>query len=883
MRRKEGPLRGVEDALPYRGGELRAIDDAFAHGARVVTVRGVAGVGKTLVARGYASYIARERGERVAVLSASDVESSRVLASRIAAALGQVVDGDTSDPVLLAAPNDRPLLVIDDLPVELDGVPALIDRVASAARVLVTAREGLALFASAEIRVLPLPLPEVDADLAAVPSLDGPEVAAWPLALQLFANTVREAGRRVPPSVVELRAWTGLCRAAGGIPLALVILARAAANHSVRELDRMRERLLDVPNAKGSLEAHHASLRAAIARSFEGLKDRDRDALVCASVTRAEFDMETFVALQPNGDDADGASVQSLDELLRRSLLEVEYRDDGPVYSVATPIRLFALECARPEALERAECSLRDHVVLRAREHRDALLGEAPGAAIAALQSLEPEMVGILATASARPGDEAWRSAGAYVADAMLSVRQATVGLSSDQIAEYARTLDILAAGPSAPIASARLALARSAMQTFGAKGAMPYFEVAVTAAQSAGSEAFVRAVSSSAFAAAEVGDMEGALASLSAASERLDDCTDATLAFAFACRAEVFAIAGRSEEAIANAAQAKEVAAAARSVLGAVFAGTVHAYSLAETGALAHAVTALDALVGLARRERLARLARETAVVRAFVVLRSGDAEKAAELLATIRDESVDARAPLWVRLATLGLAVAEAALGRDEPSRRSFLSLTGLESPLESWRPFANCGYAGLAVLAALAGDVDIARQHLAAAHRQPSAVALEQLFLDGLTSIAARAAGLVEDAELAKLMTHARRQRADHWFAKLEAVAADRRKLVVSPDGLSFRAPGSAVVQRCAQGPAARIFRALVDRAERGGAPLGLDEAIAIGWPGEKVRAASARNRVHVTIARMRNGGLREVVLHDGEGYRLDPRVQIVRAEL
>ena len=74
---------------------------------------------------------------------------------------------------------------------------------------------------------------------------------------------------------------------------------------------------------------------------------------------------------------------------------------------------------------------------------------------------------------------------------------------------------------------------------------------------------------------------------------------------------------------------------------------------------------------------------------------------------------------------------------------------------------------------------------------------------------------------------------------------------------------------------------ILRALVDhKTDPSRAPLGLDEVLEAGWPGEKMSPESGARRVYVTINRLRKLGLGELLLTTGDGYALAPRVDVVR---
>ncbi|AKF09979.1 hypothetical protein [Sandaracinus amylolyticus] len=71
-----------------------------------------------------------------------------------------------------------------------------------------------------------------------------------------------------------------------------------------------------------------------------------------------------------------------------------------------------------------------------------------------------------------------------------------------------------------------------------------------------------------------------------------------------------------------------------------------------------------------------------------------------------------------------------------------------------------------------------------------------------------------------------------------------------------------------------PLRRIVEALVHAMSRGDA-LSLAEIVAIGWPGERMRASAAKNRAHVALSTLRSLGLARALVRSARGYALDPR--------
>jgi predicted ATPase len=57
------------------------------------------------------------------------------------------------------------------------------------------------------------------------------------------------------------------------------------------------------------------------------------------------------------------------------------------------------------------------------------------------------------------------------------------------------------------------------------------------------------------------------------------------------------------------------------------------------------------------------------------------------------------------------------------------------------------------------------------------------------------------------------------------------------------------------------------------------LGVDELVAAGWPGERVRSDAGARRVYTALSTLRREGLRDVIVKRDQGYCFDPDVQVV----
>ena len=104
-----------------------------------------------------------------------------------------------------------------------------------------------------------------------------------------------------------------------------------------------------------------------------------------------------------------------------------------------------------------------------------------------------------------------------------------------------------------------------------------------------------------------------------------------------------------------------------------------------------------------------------------------------------------------------------------------------------------------------------------------------------------------------------------------------AAIQNELVIDGDGSWLRTPSGALVKFAAGGALRAIVRRLAhERVRYPGRAISRGALVRSGWPGEAILPAAAKNRLHVTIARMRRAGLEGLLLHDDDGYFLDPKI-------
>ncbi|HLN76064.1 MAG TPA: LuxR C-terminal-related transcriptional regulator [Nocardioidaceae bacterium] len=298
--------------------------------ARLVTLTGQGGIGKTTLARGAATDHERARREDTWAVDLADLVDPDLLGHSVAGAFGvQLPYGAAGAADVAAAVADRAgLLVLDGCEAMLDAAVELVAVLLATAprlRVLATSHRHLGVTGEVVVPVGPLAADEAQALFAA-------RAAA---ALPSFRLTDDNAA-----------AVARLCEALEWVPLAIELAAARIVVLSPQGiLDRLgdRQRLL-AKGARGA-PARHRSLRASLEASNELCTPDERLLWARLSVFTGGFPLEAAEVVCA-GDGIDGADVLDLvDGLLEKSVLTRE--DDGASY-----VRFRMLESLREYAAE---------------------------------------------------------------------------------------------------------------------------------------------------------------------------------------------------------------------------------------------------------------------------------------------------------------------------------------------------------------------------------------------------------------------------------------------------------------------------------------------------------------------------------------------------
>jgi len=328
--------------------ELRMVRAWLADSAaRLITLVGPGGVGKTRLALEIARSVADEGTTRVVFVPLAGISEASFVGPSIADAFGfSNVSGADLTTRLRAACEDRAtLMIVDNCEHVLDAAPLLADLLTSAEslRMLATSRAPLRLRGEREYAVGPLALelgsePLAPADLARIP------------AVQLFVERIRDVQPDFRLTAGNADTVTAICRRLDALPLALELAAPwmkvLPAEDLYRRLDH--DVLLSTA-APRDLPERQQTMSATIGWSYQLLDPNEQRAFRRIGALPGRFPIEAAAAVLAgiHGERDSSASynaIAAVAGLIDKSLLS---RTDSvvpnrPLYQMLETVRAYA-------------------------------------------------------------------------------------------------------------------------------------------------------------------------------------------------------------------------------------------------------------------------------------------------------------------------------------------------------------------------------------------------------------------------------------------------------------------------------------------------------------------------------------------------------------
>lgn len=835
---RSAPLPHDESAFFGREAEQADVLDRLASGARLVTITGLGGVGKSRLAIACATSTAGEVAF-VSLAGSTGLEASvravaRACGVKLAAESRTTAALKALGAALAARPGGRLLLVLDEAEPRTTGSKELAEGVLAAASslvVLATAREPLG--AKAEEKLLLGPLGQADA-------------------CALLVDRARlAAGRDV---AIPDASAAQIVEKVDRLPLAVEL---AAARLDVLGPEELLARLGTMPALRASLEASWALLDA-----------EEQRTLAEVTVFAGAFDVEAAERVVSS---AERDVVEVLSALVQRSLV-VRADGSGP------RARLRVLETVRTWARGKlaevglAEETERRHLALcleRAERWAARAYGESGARALDELAELLPD-----ATAAFDRRNEAEPVSAARLVVALsdlllfrglLDLREGLAAAGAEA-AERGGDAAVLARALALQ-ARVDLELGLTAKAEAGLRRAIGLAADETTRLDATRSLGWLQIARGDPAAEAALEDVRARHAARGEARGEAD---------ANAALGVLYALTGRRAEALR----------AMQSALG------IHV----ETGDALRQEKLLGfgALAGFDAKELARGLPRD---VLSRAPARSLDAIPAsvAEVVASEAEAGRRWRESLDAYLAGAACDARGDTSGAIAAFDRALAGFRLASMP----RGLVGAS-AHAAVTFELAGDAAEADARLSAAREAAgsdpalgrvvsafaAAKAVARAPTDGVALRAAEAelarSALVEGAPPELVAARAVLARLLSPGARHLPATPSETDLLVGPESRWFARRDGAKVDLVRYGPVRRLLDALVvRRLERPGEALSADDLIAAGWPGERMRHTAGLLRVYSGIRRLRRMGLEDVLVTRDDGYLLDAAAEVRRA--
>ncbi len=317
-------------AFVGRERELAELERLLAEGARLITITGLGGMGKTSLALALARRLEEHSTfEQVFFVPFEALSDPQRVLERLVAVLMPTSTGD--DPLTALRERlgvGRSLLVLDGFEHLTAGAGRIAELLEASptTSLVVTSREPLGLSAETLYPLAGLALPQSASEALASPEKFG--------ALNLYFLTARRLDPRLAKDEGSLETALGLCRLVVGAPLGIQLAAGLTRAVAPEELLQLLEGDMDeLVSTDSAVTERHASLRAVFERSWGLLSEVQRGALAGCSVFRGGFSRAAGAAVL-------GLDLRRLTALIDRSLL---WRT-GRRYELHPLVRQYSLE-----------------------------------------------------------------------------------------------------------------------------------------------------------------------------------------------------------------------------------------------------------------------------------------------------------------------------------------------------------------------------------------------------------------------------------------------------------------------------------------------------------------------------------------------------------
>jgi predicted ATPase len=310
-------------------------------GARLLTLVGVGGIGKTRLALQAAAEVLDAYRDGAWLVEFGAIANPLLVPTSVAQVLGvQERPGAPLTQQLCAHLKARELLLIlDNCEHLLDACARLADAVLRSAAdttIIATSREPLDVAGEQTYPLQTLSLPEPSASAEAVGRSE---------AVQLF---VERARRQLPDfelTAARAPAVAQLCIHLDGIPLALELAAARIRSLSIEQINaRLHDRFKLLTGGNRMALPRQHTLRATLDWSYDLLAEDERTVLRRLAIFPGSFTLEAASSVASDGVIDEFAVIDLLSQLVGRSLVVADTNEGGTRYRLLETMRAYALE-----------------------------------------------------------------------------------------------------------------------------------------------------------------------------------------------------------------------------------------------------------------------------------------------------------------------------------------------------------------------------------------------------------------------------------------------------------------------------------------------------------------------------------------------------------
>ncbi len=314
---------------------------ALLESTRLLTLLGMGGLGKTRLSLQIGADVLEKYPDGVWFIDLAPIRDPSLVPSAAAQVLGVHEESGRSLTQMLCAHvrEHKALIVLDNCEHLVSACAHLAEallREAPDIRILATSREALHIRGEQSYPVLPLAVPDRNADPASLLRSE---------AVQLFVERVRLQKPNFVVSDQEAHSVAELCARLEGIPLALELAAARMRSLSVDEINkRLNDRFKLLTGGSRVALERQQTLRALVSWSYDLLHENEQIVLDRLSVFAGGFDLVAAEAVCGAKPLAPEDLLDLVTSLVEKSLVMVDQGQGRSRYGLLETIREFARE-----------------------------------------------------------------------------------------------------------------------------------------------------------------------------------------------------------------------------------------------------------------------------------------------------------------------------------------------------------------------------------------------------------------------------------------------------------------------------------------------------------------------------------------------------------